>query len=168
MRRHWGSSCAPARLASSQSWVCESPTLRPSSSASAILRTPTGTHVSFCLFAGPLVRDDGALVGCNAVTVDPGKIDRSPTGTGVCARMAMLHARGQMQAGHTFIRGRIEASTRVSGVAAVIPSISGRAWITGLHDVVLDPDDPWPGGYRIGDTRPMPETGSSEHRGRRM
>jgi proline racemase len=122
-------------------------------------------HISFCLFAGPLSRQDGTLVGRNAVAVDPGKIDRSPTGTGVSARMALLHARGEMGVGDTFIarsiidsefRGRIEAEAQVAGRTAIVPSITGRAWITGTHQVLLDPADPWPEGYRIGDTWPMP------------
>lgn len=127
---------------------------------------PEWAHISFCLFAGPLSRQDGTLVGRNAVAVDPGKIDRSPTGTGVCARMAMLHARGEMAVGDTFIArsiidsrfsGRIEAVAQVAGRSAIVPSISGRAWITGTHQVMLDPTDPWPQGYRIGDTWPLPQ-----------
>lgn len=127
---------------------------------------PDWAHVSFCLFAGPLSREEGGLVGRNAVAVDPGKIDRSPTGTAVSARMAMLHARGIMQVGDSFLarsiinsefRGRIEAEARVGDRPAIVPSITGRAWITGTHQVMLDPDDPWPEGYRIGDTWPMPK-----------
>ena len=51
-------------------------------------------HISFCQFAGPLDAEEGVLTGANAVVVRPGKIDRSPTGTGCSARMATLHARG--------------------------------------------------------------------------
>ena len=127
---------------------------------------PDWAHVSFCLFAGPLSRQEAGFVGRNAVAVDPGKIDRSPTGTAVSARMAMLHARGLMQVGDSFIarsiidsefRGRIEAEARVGDKAAIVPSITGRAWITGTHQFLLDPSDPWPEGYRIGDTWPMPK-----------
>ena len=110
-------------------------------------------------------REDGALVGRNAVSVEPGKIDRSPTGTAVSARMAMLYARGQMQVGDTFIarsiidstfQGRVVAETQVGDAGAIVPSVTGRAWITGTHQVMVDPSDPWPEGYRIGDTWPMP------------
>jgi proline racemase len=127
---------------------------------------PDWAHVSFCLFAGPLSRTDTGLVGRNAVAVDPGKIDRSPTGTAVSARMAMLHARGLMQVGEGFrarsiidseFHGRIEAEAKVGEKAAIVPSVTGRAWITGTHQYLLDPDDPWPEGYRIGDTWPMPK-----------
>jgi len=126
---------------------------------------PDWAHISFCLFAGPLSRVDGGVTGRNAVAVDPGKIDRSPTGTAVSARMAMLHARGAMQVGERFIarsiidsefRGRIEAETRVGETPAIVPSVTGQAWITGTHQFLLDPTDPWPEGYRIGDTWPMP------------
>ena len=125
---------------------------------------PDWAHVSFCLFAGPLSQTQAGLAGRNAVAVDPGKIDRSPTGTAVSARMAMLHARGRMRVGDSFIaksiidsefRGRIEAETTVADKAAIVPSITGRAWITGTHQFLLDPTDPWPEGYRIGDTWPM-------------
>jgi proline racemase len=125
---------------------------------------PDWAHVSFCLFAGPLSQTETGLAGRNAVAVDPGKIDRSPTGTAVSARMAMLHARGRMRVGDSFIaksiidsefRGRIEAEARVGDKAAIVPSITGRAWITGTHQFLLDPTDPWPEGYRIGDTWPM-------------
>jgi proline racemase len=95
--------------------------------------------------------------------VRPGKIDRSPTGTAVSARMAVLHARGQMQVGETFLGrsildseflGRIVTQTTVGGRPAIIPTISGRAWITGTHQHMLDPADPWPSGYRVNDTWP--------------
>ena len=127
---------------------------------------PDWAHVSFCLFAGPLSEIDGGFTGRNAVAVDPGKIDRSPTGTAVSARMAMLHARGTMQVGDQFVarsiidsvfRGRIVADARVGDRPAIVPTVTGQAWITGTHQVLLDPTDPWPEGYRIGDTWPMPK-----------
>ena len=124
---------------------------------------PEWNHISFCQFAGPLQDRDGELVGANAVCIRPGKIDRSPTGTGCSARMAVLQARGRMQVGGRY-RARsiigsefacqIEALTEVSGKQAIIPSIAGRAWITGTHQWMLDPDDPWPEGYRLTDTWP--------------
>jgi proline racemase len=120
-------------------------------------------HVSFCQFAGPLAHEDGALTGPNAVVVNPGKIDRSPTGTGCSARMATLRARGLMQVGdhylaHSIIGStfdcRIAADTQVAGRPAIVPVISGRAWITGTHQHMLEPSDPWPAGYRLADTWP--------------
>ena len=129
---------------------------------------PDWTHYSFCLFAGPLVRDGQHLAAKAAVAIQPGKIDRSPTGTAASARMALMHAAGQMAVGETFtaksilnseFHGRIAALTKVGGIDAIIPEITGRAWITGIHQHMLDPADPWPQGYRLSDT--WPQTGSS-------
>ena len=120
-------------------------------------------HISFCQFAGPLAREGNELSGPNAVVVRPGKIDRSPTGTGCSARMATLSARGLMKPGDVYrarsIIGseflcRIARLTAIAGRPAVIPIISGRGWITGVHQYMLDPGDPWPSGYRLADTWP--------------
>jgi proline racemase len=120
-------------------------------------------HISFCQFAGPLERDGNELRGSNAVVVRPGKIDRSPTGTGCSARMAVLSARGLMTEGDAYrarsIIGsefvcRIARSTTVGAQLAIVPIISGRAWITGVNQYMLDPADPWPSGYRLADTWP--------------
>ena len=124
---------------------------------------PDWRHISFCLFAAPLAEKDGDLTTRHAVAIRPGKIDRSPTGTGVSARLAVLHARGQIRPGQrlvassiidsTFV-GRVESETTVGDTPAIIPSIEGRAWITGRKELWLDPDDPWPEGYRVADTWP--------------
>ena len=120
-------------------------------------------HISFCQIAAPVVVEDGLPTAANAVVVRPGKIDRSPTGTGASARMAVMRARGQMQVGDRYrarsiigseFLGAIEADTTAFGRPAIIPSISGRAWITGTRQDMLDPDDPWPAGYRLSDTWP--------------
>ncbi len=125
---------------------------------------PDWSHISFCQFTSPVERVDGVLTGRNTVAIEPGKLDRSPTGTGCSARMAILHARGELKVGERF-RGvsiidsvfdcRIERETEVGGRPAIVPSISGRAWVTGTHQHMLDPDDPWPRGYRLSDTWPM-------------
>jgi proline racemase len=124
---------------------------------------PDWAHISFCQFAMPLAREGGAYISLNAVAIRPGKIDRSPTGTGCSARLAVLHARGEMKrgermVGRSIIGGefdcRIEEETRVAGREAIIPSLSGRVWITGMHQHMLDPADPWPQGYRLSDTWP--------------
>ncbi len=121
-------------------------------------------HISFCQFAGPLTREGEALTGANAVMVRPGKIDRSPTGTGCSARMATLHARGLMKPGDLYRARSIIGSEFLCGIAreiviagkpAIAPVISGRAWITGTHQHMCDPDDPWPSGYRLADTWPQ-------------
>jgi proline racemase len=119
------------------------------------------THISFCLFAGPVERTAEGLRAGAAVAIQPGKVDRSPTGTALSARMAVLHARGEMGLddrliavsliGSTF-GGRILGTTKVGETDAILPEISGRGWITGIHQHMLDPSDPWPGGYRLTDT----------------
>jgi proline racemase len=120
-------------------------------------------HFSFCLFAGPLEREGSHLTTTAAVAIQPGKIDRSPTGTAASARMALLFASGQMNVGETFtarsiigseFHGRIADTTTVGDTPAIVPEITGRAWITGTHQHMLDPDDPWPEGYRLSDTWP--------------
>lgn len=121
-------------------------------------------HISFCFMRGDLEHVDGALSGRNACVVNPGKLDRSPTGTGCSALMAVLHAKGLLKQGESFIGrsiiesrfyGRIEEETSLAGRKAIIPSIAGRAWITGNTTLFLDPDDPWPSGYKIADTWPV-------------
>lgn len=71
---------------------------------------PDWKHISFCQFAGPLERQGDSLVGSNAVAIRPGKIDRSPTGTGCSARMALLHARGEMNPGDQYLARSIIGS----------------------------------------------------------
>ncbi len=124
---------------------------------------PEWKHISFCQITAPLVEENNVLVGRNAVAIQPGKLDRSPTGTGCSARLALLKKKGLIDTGGSYIgesvigsrfRCRLESLTRVGDREAVIPSISGRAWVTGTHQHMLDPDDPWPGGYRIADTWP--------------
>ncbi len=126
---------------------------------------PDWNHISFCQVTAPVERRaDGVLTGRNAVAIRPGKIDRSPCGTGCSARMAVLHARGEMRVGERFIGSsligsefhcRIERETMLGERPAIVPVISGRAWITGRRDEMLDPSDPWPQGYRLSDTWPM-------------
>ncbi len=125
---------------------------------------PDWSHISFCQIAATVAEIDGIKTGRNAVAIQPGKIDRSPTGTGCSARMAVLHARGDLAVGEAFhgislidsiFRCRVEAETSVGTKPAIIPSLSGRAWITGTYQHMLDPQDPWPGGYRLSDTWPQ-------------
>jgi len=125
-------------------------------------------HFSFCQIAGPLEHHgDGDYSMTNTVVVEPGKLDRSPTGTGVSARMALLRSCGMMEVGDRLrmrsvigseFVGRIEADTTI-GVGpdardAIVPIVSGRAWRYGRFNYCVDPTDPWPLGYRITDTWP--------------
>jgi proline racemase len=97
----------------------------------------------------------------NTCIVSPGRSDRSPTGTGTSARMAVLHARGAMKIGDTLVHesligshftGRIVGETMIGGRPAILPTIEGRAFLTGSMSYFLDPADPWPEGYRVADT----------------
>ncbi len=89
-----------------------------------------------------------------------GVIDRSPCGTGTCAKMAVLHAKGRLPVGQDFrhegilgtvFTGRLEEETRIGERTAVVPTITGTAWITGFASYVVDPTDPFPEGYTVGD-----------------
>ena len=124
---------------------------------------PEWSHISFCQFAGPVTQEGGVATAANAVAIRPGKIDRSPCGTGCSARMAVLHKRGVLAVGAPFVARsligsrfdcRIEAEAAVGDRPGIIPSIAGRAWITGTSQHMLDPDDPYPRGYRLSDTWP--------------
>lgn len=92
----------------------------------------------------------------HAMAIHPGWFDRSPCGTGTSARMAQLHARGELPLHQEFLNesfigtsftGRLVESTEVAGRPAVVPTITGRAWITGTAQYLLDPDDPFPAGF---------------------
>lgn len=124
---------------------------------------PEWRHHSFCLYAGALERDASGLRAKSVVSIQPGKLDRSPTGTAVSARMALLHAKGEMKIGERLtgisiigseFHGEILGLTTVGDVPAIRPLISGRGWVTGSHQHMLDPTDPWPEGYRVSDTWP--------------
>ncbi|HEY7524654.1 MAG TPA: proline racemase family protein [Candidatus Limnocylindrales bacterium] len=89
-----------------------------------------------------------------------GAIDRSPCGTGTCARMAVLHAKGRLGLDEDFrhegilgtvFTGRLVEETRVGDHAAVVPTLTGTAWITGFASYVVDPADPFPEGFTVGD-----------------
>lgn len=120
--------------------------------------------------SGPPLRDNADWQ--NAVVVSTGTLDwdrpstwtgaldRSPCGTGTCAKMATLHARGLLALNQDFrhagvlgtiFTGRLHEETMVGKYPAVVPSISGQAWITGTSTYSLDPADPFPEGFTVGD-----------------
>ncbi|MGH7104907.1 MAG: proline racemase family protein [Acetobacteraceae bacterium] len=121
-----------------------------------------GIHtINQTLFAGPLTVENGVKTARNAVVVSPGRIDRSPCGTGCSARMALMSARGDLAVDEAFrhvsILGTefncaIEAMTSVGGIDAVVTKVGGRAWLTGVSYYGVDPEDPFPLGYRLNDT----------------
>jgi proline racemase len=120
---------------------------------------PAITGVSIVQIAEPW-RGVGEVTR-NAVVVAPGRLDRSATGTGLSARLAVLHTRGQMKVGDAMTHasaigstfdGRIVEETRVGDRPAIVPAIRGSAWITGITQVLIDPADPFPEGYLLSDT----------------
>lgn len=121
-----------------------------------------GIHtINQTLFAGPLVERDGIKTAKNAVIVSPGRVDRSPCGTGSSARMALMHARDELSVGEPFVHlsildtefaCRIETTTSVGAIDAVVTRVGGRAWLTGVSYYGCDPDDPFPQGYRLNDS----------------
>lgn len=124
--------------------------------------TNPGIHtINQTLFAGPLMERDGVKTAKNAVVVSPGRIDRSPCGTGSSARMALMHARGELAPGESFkhlsildtvFDCRVESTTTVGNLPAVVTNVGGRAWLTGVSYYGTDPEDPFPHGYRLNDT----------------
>jgi proline racemase len=110
----------------------------------------------------PVDPDDPGTPGRNTVIL-PGALDRSPCGTGTCGRMAARVARGELAIGDEFVHesilgtrfiGRPLEATEVAGIPAIRPSITGRTFITGRAEWVLDPADPFPAGYTLPDFWP--------------
>jgi proline racemase len=119
---------------------------------------PGFAGITIAQLSGPPSRADADMK--NVVTVSTGPFDRSPCGTGTCARMATLHARGRLRLNEDFrhegilgtvFTGRLVAETTVGQYPAVVPTLSGQAWITGFASYVVDPDDPFPDGFTVGD-----------------
>jgi proline racemase len=120
---------------------------------------PGDPRISGCkhvIFTAP--GEDGRHSQRSATSIHPGWLDRSPCGTGTSAKLAALHARGELRVGEPFVNrsvigtrfgGRIVEETEIGGMPAVVPEISGRAWITGMGQYVLDPDDPFPEGFDL-------------------
>ena len=93
-----------------------------------------------------------------ATSIHPGWLDRSPCGTGTSARLAQLHARGALAVGDSFVNesvigtrftGRVAEETTVAGRPAIVPEITGRAWITAMGQYLLDAEDPFPAGFSL-------------------
>jgi proline racemase len=131
---------------------------------------PEISGVSISELTGPPTNPDA--VAKNAVTVATGTVDwnrpetwtgvldRSPCGTGTCARMAVLHAKGELSLNQDFphegilgtiFTGRLIRETSVGEYPAVVPTLAGAAWITGFAQYVVDPEDPFPNGFTTGD-----------------
>jgi proline racemase len=113
--------------------------------------------ISYTMFTGK--NDAGELLG--ATILPPGRIDRSPCGTGNAARLAVAAAKGEAKLGDKFVARSIIGSrfdvefagtTTIAGRPAVLPKITGRGFVHGMHQIGVDPADPWPQGYSVADT----------------
>ncbi|KAL2818578.1 proline racemase [Aspergillus granulosus] len=119
---------------------------------------PSIRGVSILEFTEPL--DRNKMEATNTVVVSPGRFDRCPCGTGSCARMAVLHARGQLAVGEKFTHRSIIGSTfechirgteKLGKYDAILPTVKGSAYIYGNKQMLLDPNDPWPVRFRVGE-----------------
>jgi proline racemase len=119
---------------------------------------PTDPHITGCHHVQFLAPGSTARHSRHAMAIYPGWFDRSPCGTGTSARMAQLHARGELPLHTDFVNesfigtrfiGRLVEETTIGEVTAVVPTITGRAWITGTAQYLLDPTDPFPAGFRF-------------------
>ncbi|MFE0629060.1 proline racemase family protein [Streptomyces sp. NPDC058864] len=117
---------------------------------------PEDPTIRGCKHVQLLAPGSTAVRSRHAMAIHPGWFDRSPCGTGTSARMAQLHARGELPLRQDFVNesfigthftGRLTGTTEVAGVPAVLPSVTGRAWITGTAQYLLDPSDPFPAGF---------------------
>jgi proline racemase len=119
---------------------------------------PTIEGVDHCHHVEFIAPGSDATLSRHAMAIYPGWFDRSPCGTGTSARMAELWARGELALDTDFVNesfigsrfvGRLIAETTVDGRPAVVPTITGRAWITGIGQYLLDPSDPFPTGFQF-------------------
>lgn len=119
-------------------------------------RHPTIDGVDHCHHVEFIAPGSDAVRSRHAMAIHPGWFDRSPCGTGTSARMAELWARGELALDTDFVNesfigsrfvGRLVAETEVAGIPAVVPTVTGRAWVTGTAQYLLDPTDPFPAGF---------------------
>jgi proline racemase len=119
---------------------------------------PEQPEISGCRHVHLVAEGSTARLSRHAMVIHPGWFDRSPCGTGTSARMAQLHARGLLPLDQDFVNesllgtrftGRLVDTATVAGRPAVVPTITGRAWLTGTAQHFLDPDDPFPAGFLL-------------------
>lgn len=146
------------REAAAQQFPVSHP-LNPAITGPTIAQVTATAQDSHTHGRGAVVVSTGAFDAGNPAKLT-GALDRSPCGTGTCAKMAVLHARGQLAVGEDYVNagplgstftGRIEAVTRVGPYEAIVPSLAGQAWITGSSQYMLDPTDPLQTGFTVGD-----------------
>jgi proline racemase len=119
---------------------------------------PLSEQIRGCRHVQLLAPGSNAHHSRHAMAIHPGWFDRSPCGTGTSARMAQLHARGELAVGDEFVNesfigtrfiGHLIEETSVGTLPAVVPTITGRAWVTGTAQYMLAPDDPFPAGFLL-------------------
>jgi proline racemase len=119
---------------------------------------PENPLINVCHHVQFLAPGSNAGFSRHAMVIHPGWFDRSPCGTGTSARMAQLHARGELPLHTEFVNesfigtrfvGALVEETTVGGVPALVPTITGRAWVTGTAQYMLDPADPFPEGFEL-------------------
>jgi proline racemase len=119
---------------------------------------PVDPRISGCHHVYLMAPGSNASLSRHAMAIHPGWFDRSPCGTGTSARMAQLWARGALPLGQDFVNesfigtrfiGRLVEETTVGDRPAVVPTVTGRAWITGTAQYLLDPEDPFPAGFQL-------------------
>lgn len=119
---------------------------------------PDNPRINVCHHVQFLAPGSDARYSRHAMAIHPGWFDRSPCGTGTSARMAQLNARGELPLNTEFVNesfigtrfvGKLLEETNVAALPAVVPSVRGRAWITGTSQYLLDPDDPFPEGFEL-------------------
>jgi proline racemase len=119
---------------------------------------PENPEIDVCHHVQLIAPGSDAKRSRHAMAIHPGWFDRSPCGTGTSARMAQLHARGLLELNTDFVNesfigtefvGRLVEEVTVAGRAAVVPTITGRAWVTGTSQYFLDPTDPFPAGFLL-------------------
>ena len=120
---------------------------------------PKINRISFTHFGGPPRGKRGRRR--STVVVEPGRLDRSPCGTGTMAKMAVLHARGELKVGETlyhesvtgtYFLADIIKTTKIGRTPAIVPRVSGRAWVSAVMEIGHDPSDPFPEGFTLTDT----------------
>ena len=119
---------------------------------------PIDSNISGCKHVVAYVPGSEGADFKAATLIHPGWFDRSPCGTGTSARLALMHARGELKKGESIVNeswigsrftGIVHDEVEVAGKPGIIPQIRGRAWITALAHYVLDPDDPFPAGFQV-------------------
>lgn len=122
---------------------------------------PDMPGITMTQFTGKVEREGDHLFSRNSTIVSPGRCDRSPCGAGSSGRLAVLHARGLIKPGETLIHEsiigsrfecKIESTAEVGPYAAIVPSIAGQGWISGIGQLLLDPTDPYPEGFLLADS----------------